>query len=361
MSKRLVLCFDGTWNTPDVDDDNHDIETNVCRFYESLASRSDDGSEQRTWYQKGVGTKWYERIRGGAFGLGLDRNIREGFKFLTTNFEDGDTIYIFGFSRGAYTARSLVGLIRNCGLLRMDKVEDRAKKTGGKGTPQELFEEALGDTTEEAYEIYRSRDKGPDSENARFFRERYCKQVGITFLGVWDTVGGLGIPLESFEEFNKERYEFHDTELSGIVQHAYHAVAVDENRKNYAVTLWAPKAKPTQTMEQRWFIGAHSDVGGGYQDRRLSDITLHWMQGKAAATGLSFKPESIPMQIEEYYKSPVTDSFRAFLRGIYARHNARYYREICQTQYGNEMVDESVRLRLDCDISYRPKNAGIPR
>ncbi len=297
MAKRIAICFDGTWNTPDNKGDldhlertdhrdeiwfervnkNAGVETNVCRLYRSVLTISPgdakDGIAQIKWYDKGVGTEWYDRISGGAFGTGLSRKIREGYKFLSSNYDDGDEIFVFGFSRGAYTARSLVGMIRNCGLLppaslQLDQPDDNLHLL-------------------EAYEIYRTRDKDADSMRALTFRRKYgARLIDIKFLGVWDTVGALGIPIESFGEFNKEQFEFHDTELSGIVKNAYHAIAVDEHRKPYAATLWDPKTKPDQTIEQRWFIGAHADVGGGYPSRKLSDLTIEMAAREGAGLRL---------------------------------------------------------------------------
>ena len=333
MAKKLIVSFDGTWNTPD--DDAYlteQIETNARRLYESILITP----TQLKWYDKGVGSKWYDHIRGGTFGIGLDKNLKQGYEFLIENHEDGDEVYVFGFSRGAYTARSLVGLIRNCGLLK--KAHLRRIDT--------------------AYEIYRTRDEGADSETATFFRREFAKEIHVKFLGVWDTVGALGIPLESFRWFNKRRYEFHDTELSSIVENAYHAVAVDEHREAYAVTLWNPKAKPQQAMEQRWFLGAHSDVGGGYVDRHLSDITLRWMQEKVQAVGLELDPVHIP-QVTDNYQAPVTDSYRQFLKGAYSRFHTRFYRGVRQTANGNEAVDDTVGLRRQGNPNYRPKNQGL--
>lgn len=333
MAKKLIVSFDGTWNTPDDDADlSGQVETNARRLYESVLITP----TQLKWYDQGVGTKWYDHVRGGTFGLGLDKNIKQGYEFLIENHEEGNEVYVFGFSRGAYTARSLVGLIRNCGLL---------KKAHRK-------------RLDAAYEIYRTRDEGADSETATFFRGEFAKEIRIKFLGVWDTVGALGIPLESFRWFNKRRYEFHDTELSGIVENAYHAVAVDEHREAYVVTLWNPKAKPQQVMEQRWFLGAHSDVGGGYADRRLSDITLRWMQEKVQAVGLELDPPHLP-QVTDNYQVPLTDSYQRFLKGAYSRLHARFYRGVRQTTNGNEVVDDTVELRRQSNLNYRPKNHGL--
>src|SRR5215813_1458228 len=368
MPKRICVCFDGTWNTPsnnaDLDavtqagdgtsfekvDLKDGIETNVCRFYRSIkVGPSKKGSVdimQVKWYDKGVGTNWYDRVAGGAFGLGLSRKIREGYKFLSDVYVDGDSVFIFGFSRGAYTARSLVGMIRNCGLI--------AKGVLNKPDPDD------NDELMEAYELYRTRDAGPDSIRAQSFRQKYnARVIEIAFVGVWDTVGALGIPIESFDEFDKEEFEFHDTELSGIVKNACHAVAVDEHRQPYAPTLWDPKKKPDQVVEQRWFVGAHGDIGGGYKDRRLSDMTLKWMQLKAQACGLELDPSGIPDVSEKNWDGTVADSFRQFLGGLFHLFHKPYYRPIGRAEFGNEVVDDCVPGRVKNDVTYRPKNPGL--
>jgi len=378
MHKRIVICFDGTWNTPSEPYGGlqklHDeaerllglgdaamraeieqvsatagVETNVCRLYRSVLSQAAtdpgaDGIGQVKWYDKGVGTNWYDKVTGGAFGLGLSQKIREGYKFLSDTYDSGDEVFVFGFSRGAYTARSLIGFIRNCGLLPKGHAGD------GPDSPELL----------EAYELYRARDSGPDSEVATRFRlEKNSPLIKIKFLGVWDTVGALGIPLQSFGAFNKEAFEFHDTELSGLVENAFHAVAVDEHREPYNVTLWTPKTKPDQQVEQCWFIGAHCDVGGGYQTRQLSDLTLAWMQEKASDCGLKLNPAGIPQVNTNVATTSVSDSFREFLGGVFSMFNKRFYRTVYSTQYGGERVDDTVRSKLKLDVGYRPKNPGL--
>ena len=244
---------------------------------------------------------------------------------------------MLGFSRGAYTARSLVGMVRNCGLVEAKHV---ALRVGI------------------AYGIYRTRDDGPDSMTAKLFRSSFCREIQIKFIGVWDTVGALGIPHDIVKDLNMKFYEFHDTELSGIVENAYHAAAVDEHRQDYDVCLWNPQSKPGQTMEQRWFVGAHCDVGGGYSDRRLSDLPLRWMQDKASALGLGLTPVAVG---SENYQGPFTDSYMEFLKGLYAKKNPRHYRSIGATQFGNEVVDQSVQQRRKTDLSYEPQNNGLPK
>ncbi|MBI4522349.1 MAG: DUF2235 domain-containing protein [Deltaproteobacteria bacterium] len=335
--KRIILCFDGTWNKPA--DENlpieGQIETNVCRFFKSVSDTAPGGIRQVKWYDEGVGAHWYDRFAGGAIGAGLELNIIEGYKFLAEQYEDGDEVYVLGFSRGAYTARSLVGMIRNCGLVNKNLV---GLKVGI------------------AYGIYRTRDDGPDSRTARLFRSMWSREISIKFLGVWDTVGALGIPLEILDQFNLKFYEFHDTHLSKLVENACHAVAIDEHRKDYDVCLWNPGEKPQQTIEQRWFVGAHSDVGGGYRDRRLSDISLRWLQDKAGALGLALAPVQAARNC---HLGPCTDSYSEFLKGLYAKRNPRHFRSIGSTKFGNEVIDESARQRHLEDSAYKPENDGF--
>ena len=335
MAKRLCLTFDGTWNTPDKGSDAEDeAATNAWRLHEAVA----EGERQRKWYDAGVGTKWYNRVRGGAFGLGLSENIRQGYKWLIDNHEAGDEIFVFGFSRGAYTARSLVGLIRNAGLLSSDT---KAK-------------------VPEAYELYRTRDEGPDTPPAVHFRRQYAKPgVDVKCLGVWDTVGALGIPLQSFEWFNRKHFEFHDTRLSAMVENAFHAVAIDEHRPDFDAALWDPPHHPDQHLEQQWFVGAHADVGGGYANRELADIPLAWMADRAASCGLDLDFDRLPQTVEDAFMGPIHDSFAEFLGGMYGRFKDRHFRPVRRTEYGNEGVEETVPRRRDTDPDYRPKNPGL--
>ncbi|HUF40494.1 MAG TPA: DUF2235 domain-containing protein [Verrucomicrobiae bacterium] len=336
--KRIVLCFDGTWNKPADENLSADeqVETNVCRFYKSVKDAGADGARQVKWYDEGVGTRWYARFIGGAIGIGLEKNILEGYRFLAKEYQDGDEVYVLGFSRGAYTARSLVGLIRNCGLVENKRLVLRIPM---------------------AYGIYRTRDDGPDSPTALQFKARFSRDIKIKFLGVWDTVGALGVPLDLLQSFNMQFYEFHDTRLSKIVESAYHAIALDEHRGDYDVCLWNPENQPDQSLEQRWFLGAHCDVGGGYQDRRLSDLALRWMQDKAGVAGLAVDPVHV---IDDNFRGASTDSYSEFLKGVYAKRNPRHYRTIATTPFGNECIDESVQRRRREDREYEPQNNGLP-
>jgi hypothetical protein len=232
----------------------------------------------------------------------------------------------------------MVGMIRNSWLL-----------------PPNASESDL----QEAYQIYRIRDGSADDPSARTFRkETGAREIEIKFLGVWDTVGALGIPLQSFGRFNADFYKFHDTELSRIVKNAYHAVAIDEHREAFKATLWDPKEKPGQTIEQRWFVGAHGDIGGGNSSRKLSDIGLRWMQLKAQKCGLRLDASGIPPKVDDGFLADIYDSFGSFLAGVYHFFGTRYYRPLGTAEFGNEALHSSVYQRSGGDKNYRPRNEG---
>ncbi len=337
--KRIVISFDGTWNKP-ADEGlpiNKQVETNVSRFYKSLKKQAPDGTKQVKWYDEGVGSKWYDRYVGGAIGAGLEFNILQGYEFLAKQYQSGDEVYILGFSRGAYTARSLVGMIRNCGLIHAEQLTLR---------------------TAIAYGIYRTRGDDVDSFTARTFRSAFSRKITVKFLGIWDTVGALGIPLDILSEFNLKFYEFHDTKLSSIVENAYQAIALDEHREHYDVALWDPNITQQQMMAQRWFIGSHSDIGGGNNDHQLSDISLRWIQDKASTIGLALDNVQVG---DENYRGELTDSYARFLNGVYSRKHSRHYRAVGTTRFGNETIDDSFIHRRKEDRNYKPLNPGLPR
>lgn len=292
MSRRLVVCADGTWNTPDETDDGKVAPTNVYKMYLAVKGRptASDGTLQMFYYNEGIGAQpnAFEKgidavgrlfhvpgiqrnVVAGITGEGIDQHIKDCYRWLVVNFVPGDDIYLFGFSRGAYTVRSLAGFIRKCGIL--------------KGADDRL--------TDAAYDLYRQRDEaqGPDSPEAVAFRQANSNETGIAFIGVWETVGSLGIPLDLpiLSEIDKEKYEFHDVSLSSRVKYAYHALAIDERRKPFLPTLWQQQPDGLaagQLLEQTWFAGTHSNVGGGYADCGLSDNTFLWMAERAKGTGL---------------------------------------------------------------------------
>lgn len=343
MAKNIVLLFDGTWNEPSANQDPEEsTNTNVRRFHDSIRLAADDGTPQVKWYNAGVGTEWMNKVRGGAFGNGLDEHIIEGYAKLLELYLPGDRIYLLGFSRGAYTARSLVGFVRMVGLLRATE-EQKLR---------------------EAYDFYRSHDKGPNSRAACEFREVHSVEVDIHFVGVWDTVGALGIPLKLFKRFNAERYGFHDLRLSHIVRNAFHAMALDEHRGPYSVTMWGPKSPDNvaQRLEQVWFAGAHADVGGGYVAQPLANPPLRWMQRRAIECGLAVDvlPDAADLEAQrQEYLAPAHDSFAEFLNGNYAKIGRRFYRPVGRSGDGVQVLHPSLLARLLEIEQFRPVNDGL--
>jgi type VI secretion system (T6SS) phospholipase Tle1-like effector len=273
MPKRLIVCCDGTWNTADQAKAEHPCPTNVTKLALSITPEDSAGVRQCVYYHSGVGTSQLDRLRGGMFGFGLSRNVFDAYHFLIDNYEPGDVLYFFGFSRGAFTARSLAGLIRNCGILRPENA----------------------DRINEAWTLYRSSADKPRGVASTLFRRSYSYDPRIHFIGVWDTVGAYGVPvlgprwLKPIVKRLNHRWEFHDTKLSTRVDGAFHALAIDERRAAFEPTLWHQQpGADRQELKQVWFTGVHCDIGGGYADTSLSDIALLWMADRARLYGLEF-------------------------------------------------------------------------
>jgi hypothetical protein len=270
--KRLIVCCDGTWNKPD----NENV-TNVEKIARTVQSDPSATGEvyQLVYYISGVGAGSYEadRVLGGAFGFGLLHNVIACYRFLAQNYKPGDEIFIIGFSRGAYTARSVAGMLASVGLL----------------TKVALVEERLP----AAVHLYQgtTMPEGAFGESVDEFKHDHCNAAEVTFLGVFDTVGALGVP-----GFERDTPRFHSVQLSDQVLCARQALAIDETRLKFAPTFWEASSEPGSATEdprvkQVWFEGAHSDVGGGYAQTGLSDTSLLWMAREAHAAGLVFDAE----------------------------------------------------------------------
>lgn len=248
--KNLIVCTDGTWNTLTQKHDGVFSPTNVAIMSRIILSNN----KQLVYYDEGVGTgDWCDRVMGGVTGDGLNENIKQAYRFIVDNYQTGDNIILFGFSRGAYTARSLAGLIVKAGILRKKYIS----------------------SVDKVFKSYRKQ------QDLTEYSENYChpNSQEIFFIGVWDTVSALGIPVFNF--MTKRRYKFHDTKLSRKIKNAYHAVAIDEKRITFPVILWNNKTLiGRKTVEQVCFAGVHCNIGGGYAKKGLSDTTLDWMIGK---------------------------------------------------------------------------------
>lgn len=338
--KRLITCSDGTWDKPgDKGEDGKPLDSNVCLLYNAIAPVAADGTLQLKVYDTGVGTgySWKDKLFGGITGLGIDHKIKDIYTFLVLTYTPGDELYIFGFSRGAYTARSLGGFIRNCGILK----------------PANLH------LIDKAFELYRDRNEytAPESDLMRSFRANYSYEdiTRIKMIGVWDTVGALGIPLPPWKLYNRERYKFHDVTLSSSVDYAYQALAVDERRRPFDASLWqvsgdSTAGQQTKEMEQRWFAGVHCNVGGGYEDRGLSNGPLQWLAGKARLRGLELDQS----KLSAYTPNPLGIKRNSFTFTFWL--TGKIWRKVESLDYPAQIIDESVFNRLKADPGYRPRN-----
>lgn len=302
--KRIAIFCDGTWNRADA---KH--ATNVVQLSQALSFITESGTFQQMIYVQGVGTgrgagkitRLVDKLGGGAFGWGLTENIEEAYRGLAFSYQPGDEIYIFGFSRGAYTARSLAGLIRSSNIpprSRIDRIPDAISRyrSGEKKTKPddiESFEFRLG--------INADLTTSQKEEDWRALQGHQIGQrLSIAFLGVWDTVGALGLPGHFgivAKMFNR-KYDFHDTFLSHSVLAARHAVSIDEHRRTFRPSLWKNLDKLNGTEKsgkrpyrQSWFPGDHGSVGGGGDIVGLSDNALLWIAEGAKIAGLKFEDD----------------------------------------------------------------------
>jgi uncharacterized protein (DUF2235 family) len=319
MDKRIAFCADGTW-------DSSSNNSNVYRLFKSLATSAD----QVPYYDDGVGADGtpIEKLLGGAFGDGLFQKIKDGYTKIAHVYEACDELFLFGFSRGAYTARSLAGMIAICGL------------------PTKDFDDQLVET---AFQAYRNKDQR--AQLLATLNDYGMYDAKLTMVGVWDTVGSLGIPA-IFGGVSPLICGFLDTSLHPDVLNAYHALAIDERRAQFPPTLWTSQS-PGQTLEQVWFCGVHCDVGGGYADdssgTALSDLTLGWMMAKASALGLTIdagvlSKYSLPLDAEDSLDQ-LHESWSP-LWGLPRR----------RTISAGATLSDSVFVRCEQDASYRSGN-----
>ncbi len=285
MGRNIVLCSDGTGNAG-----GKKRSTNVWRIYNAL-DRHHSQVEQLSFYNDGVGTDDLKlfKIIGGAFGWGLSRNLIELYSFAALNYRKRDRLYLFGFSRGAFTVRALAGMILRCGLLKRDKYLAEPK-------PWKLVKKIL-----RAYQ--RDGDEKVDELHSHF-RDDFDTDIRIEFIGVWDTVDAVGVPIDELRKpldwlsrkiFKRQLYGFRDREdLDKRVKYGYQALSIDDERQSFHPNNWNPRqgGQGEGEVEQVWFPGAHSNVGGGYPKDAMSYVTLDWMMGKASDCGLRFNPNA---------------------------------------------------------------------
>ena len=356
MAKNIVLCSDGTGNRG-----GKGRGTNVWRLFQALDRTP--ASKQVAFYDDGVGTEDFKLARalGGAFGWGLSRNIRELYTFLVRNYETGDRIYLFGFSRGAFTVRSLGGLINRCGVV------DRKGRN----------DKWIDDRVKEAYRHYRRAHRKPCCPAADRFKSKFGvtdsmgnHDVPIKFVGVWDTVDAVGLPFDELTEAldKVSRVKFHDRGPPNNVDYAYHALSIDDERHTFHPVMWELPSGCTKTntvLEQVWFAGVHSNVGGGYPKDGLALISLDWMMKKLEnlpcfsdrLVFLKAHRNEIRDQASPYDK--LYDSRSGI--GAYYRYKPRDIGEICEKAgIGTPNIHESVVKRIKaCTQGYAPSNLPL--
>lgn len=383
--QRLALFLDGTWNT-------EDDSTNVLHAY-NLAKEglSDDGYMQKRYYDRGVGTGVFEKVIGGGLGVGLEINVREAYNWLVDNYNENDEIYVFGFSRGAYTARSLVSFIASCGLVERGAPltitqlwkgytfisQNRSIKN------KEWWKKALEDPKNQ--HCFRritdlKRGKWVNSKTLNRSEElvqQWSRRVEITFLGIFDTVGALGIEALGIPGVSGKLSKSHNQHPSSIIKNCRHALAIDEYRGSFRLTPFLNYVHNKTSLEkkdgydgiiqQKWFIGAHSNIGGGYPDNTLSSIPMDWVMEGAKAAGLEKEKlvHERRSSIKDTDREDIQDSYADFT-GIVWPHllrEKRNYRpigrpELVRTNYTletiDEKIDDSVLEYAEKDPEYAP-------
>jgi uncharacterized protein (DUF2235 family) len=290
----------------------------------------------------------------------LSRNIREAYQWLIERYNPGDEIFIFGFSRGAYTARSLTGYIARFGLL----------KRGSRLSPNRLYRRyrhcQARRTIWNLIEGQKAGTLGKITREEELIL-KYSQPINIKFVGVWDTVGTLGIPLFHIPRVSRSMLGFHDTGLRRPMENGFHALALDELRQDFVPTLWTLESaadsysaitdgapRPLTSVEQRWFVGSHDNVGGGLKNDALANIPLRWIMKKALLHGLAFQNEVVVDA--DVVTAPIFDSYGDMWNGLYARWTQPYLRTIGGTQTVNETIDVSVFDRWRSDPEYHPNN-----
>ena len=374
--KRIVALIDGTWNKEGSGADTNvaklDSANKIQTFIQAAAA---DGTLQHVHYHDGVGSEgdFVQKVLGGAIGLGLKKIIQEVYEYIVTDYVSGDELYIFGFSRGAYAARALAGLIGASGIQR--KLDAN------------VFEVAW-----QHYRVAPAVRKQPQTAgmsdrktladyNALAAKQSFHDTRTITCVAVWETVGSYGIPAgiglaPLARYFTLVTLGFHDTSFGDHIKVGLHAVAVDEHRRPFVPTFWTiPKGEePQGHVEQTWFAGAHSNVGGGYTDSGLSDQALIWMIARVQAlTGLEFDVAAVRSNTKPNIGGVVVDStqgwpvdhlfphYRPILSSVAIHHGYFSNSRDPTEEHINERVHWSV-IAKHKGMPYNPRNlpAHIP-
>lgn len=333
VTKQIIICCDGLWQEGSGRKSEILAETNVEKIYKAISSTDSSGRKQLKLYERGTSRKvnFLSRFFNFIFLDDIEQTIRNIYSFIILNYEPGDDLYFFGFSKGAFIARTIIALIRNCGILKTNN--------------QQLINDAL--------ELYfdRSRGAGPEGKKAISFRNVNSHAMPvIKFAGIWETVGALGIPSSPFSITRSGKYKFHDLFLTNLVKFACQALAIDETRSAFKPALWQYNQSSRQVLKQAWFPGTHGDVGGGYADSGLSDISLEWITRNALENGLSIENgflENLKPSATATIHDPLVYSDFLFVQ---------VYRKLLSITNAGEFIHSSVMERVAKSDSYRPPN-----
>lgn len=359
MTKNIILCSDGTGNkggyTPD---------SNVYKIYNGIDIHK-DGNEQIIFYDNGVGTtkNKYLRAASGAFGFGFGDNVRDLYEFLVKNYDPGDDnnpadrVYLFGFSRGAATVRAFSGFVAACGLIRYEK------KNGGKMNAREL-KKAVKETFREYIKIGRQYKRKGEVPPLAAASEGNHGAVPIEFIGVWDTVSALGFPqrtdvtgigmwvinllLVGLDHLSDLcwPHRFYNYELTDNVDHACQALAIDDERTSFWPMVWDETARKNGSVEQVWFAGMHSNVGGGYQRAGVANVAHEWMMVQSHLHGLTFKTGTKREAAEDAHVHGRLYNSRDGA-AIYYRYHPREIENLCkgkEINYGAGVMGKTMKL-----------------
>ncbi|RFU31036.1 hypothetical protein B7463_g5331, partial [Scytalidium lignicola] len=360
LAKRLLLCCDGTW----MDSDNGftkptlipyqpnaslQVPSNVTRISRALTKVGLDGKHQIIYYHSGVGSGGgaVDALTGGLLGTGISENIREVYSFIVANYVPGDDIILIGFSRGAFTARSVAGMIKDIGLLTRDgmryfypifkDMENSANPHYHDKFPDIPFpNKPTGSDQDEVQRRYKAK---LEKRGLTRVHDPDGSKICVHAVAVWDTVGSLGIPDISFLSrlgfpHSTKEYRFYDTNLSPDIRYGFQALALDEHRRPFSPAVWERNAmdKGATDLRQVWFPGSHANVGGGYDDQEIANISLAWMMDQLASIGVSFFDKFIEDMFEEnvqYYENPPKQPAKVFgrrpwkqwaIKSVYEKH-----------------------------------------
>ncbi|PTY07859.1 hypothetical protein DB347_06430 [Opitutaceae bacterium EW11] len=333
--KRIILCADGTWNEPEQVDPETGRRrpTNVLKVARAVLPEAADHTEQVVYYHVGIGSESHglDRWTDGAFGNGMERNVRSLYRFVVFNYCEGDELYLFGFSRGAFTVRTLAGFMNAVGLLEKE---------------DEFF-------TPDLYRLYSSSAAKDSPAWERAFRRVHNRRPcpPLRFIGVWDTVGALGAPGLLGQLLNRNKYKYHDIGLNPNIANAFHALAIDEQRKPFAPSLFVRPAGWAGNLEQAWFPGYHCNVGGSSDPDGVANEALHWIVEKAEKLGLEFDRSYLGHYVP-CFNSEIHDSMSFVYRLM-----RPYVREIGGHPADGEEVHQAALDRMNLpECAYAPAN-----